>query len=143
MDPVQLATAAVAVLAPFLSSLAQKAGSVVVDRLAEDAGAGAEKAVDALYEAVRQKFASDGDKDAEHSLEGLAAKPDSKARQAAVAEVLEEKAKADPAFAEHLAELVRSVEQDPQASQFLTQVSGNASVRNIANIGRAGDVTFR
>jgi hypothetical protein len=143
MDPVQLATAAVAVLAPFLASLAQKAGAAVVDRLATEAGAGAGKAVEALYQAIKGKFAADKDDDAEQSLESLAAKPESEGRQAALAEVLAEKAESDPAFAQRLVELVQEVEHDPVASQFLTQVTGNARVDTIVNAGRVDDLTIR
>lgn len=143
MDPVQLATAAVAVLAPFLSTLAGKAGEKVTESLAARAGAGAGGAVDGLYKAIRDEFAAKGDEDARQSLKSLEAKPDSQGRQTALAEVVADKAKADPAFAAQVAELVQRARHDPATSQFLTQVYGNARVRNIANIGRAGNLTIR
>src|SRR5215210_5004612 len=99
MDPISIATAAAAILAPYLSTLAVKAGEKVTENLAGKAGTGASGAVDALYQAIKRKFAADHDTDAEQSLTSLAAKPDSEARQATVAEVLADKAQADPAFA--------------------------------------------
>src|SRR4051794_30963772 len=73
MDPVQLATAAVAVLAPFLATLAGKAGEKVTESLAAKAGAGAGGAVDGLYKAIRDKFAGEKDEDAQQSLKSLEA----------------------------------------------------------------------
>ena len=136
MDPISIATAAAAILAPYLSTLAVKAGEKVTENLAGKAGTGASGAVDALYQAIKRKFAADHDTDAEQSLTSLAAKPDSEARQATVAEVLADKAQADPAFAKELADLVQQAGKDPGVTQFLTNVYGEGRVGKIINVGQ-------
>ena len=129
-----LATAAIAIFAPYLAkagaAAAQKAGEMVPEK------------VGALLQAIRRKFTTDQDADAEQSLKSLEAKPDSQPRQAALAEVLAEKAQADPQFARELEELVQDARTDPQVGQFLTQVYGNARVENLLNIGTVTTETF-
>jgi hypothetical protein len=142
MDPISIGTAAVAILAPYLTSLAAKVGESVTENLAKKAGSGAGGAVETLYQTIRQKFTADRDTNAERSLKSLETEPDSKVSQTAVAAVLDEKAQADPAFAKELADLVQQARQDPKVAKFLTNVYGNAQVNKLVNIGQAGDVKF-
>jgi hypothetical protein len=141
MDVARTATAAVACLAPYLPRLAGEAaapgGAGPAPAAAPGGAAGA--AVAALYQAVRRRFAADRDDDATQTLMGLAARPASPGRRAAVAEVLEDKGRADPAFARELADLVQRAGQDRGVTEFLTQVYGAAWVEHIRTIGRASD----
>jgi hypothetical protein len=133
MDVARTATAAVACLAPYLPRLAGEAKAP---------GGAAGAAVAALYQAVRRRFAADRDDDATRTLAVLAvlaARPASPGRRAAVAEVLEDKGRADPAFARELADLVQRAGQDRSVTEFLTQVYGAAWVEHIRTIGRASD----
>lgn len=129
MDIAQIATAAAALLAPYLARAAEAA--------AKKAGERAWEKVEALYQAIRRKFAADQDEYAQKTLQRLEAQPTAEARQAALADVLTEKAQADPDFARKLARLVQDATQDNTVVQFLTQVYGEARVGNIINIGRA------
>jgi hypothetical protein len=143
LDPVQLGTAAVAVLAPYLTSLAGKVGERVAETVAGKAATGTSGVVEALYDAVRRKFAADGDKDAQGALTSLEAKPDSESRQAVMAEVLADKARADEGFGDELSNLVQQAARDQPTMQFLTQVYGNAKVKSIVTIGSARDITIQ
>ncbi|MGB9870629.1 MAG: hypothetical protein ACPLYD_03105 [Anaerolineae bacterium] len=125
----QIAAAAAALLGPYLA----KAG----EALAKKAGEAAWAKVEALYQAIRRKFAADRDDYAQKTLQRLEEQPSSEARQAALADVLAEKAQADPAFARQLAALVGEAGEDKALVQFITQVYGEAYVGKITNIGRA------
>jgi hypothetical protein len=117
-----VAATAIAILSPYLAkaseSFAEKAG----EKLAEKAGA--------LYQAIKNKFK--GDSDAEQTIAQVEAKPDSKARMAALEEVLTEKMKNDPDFA---ATVNRLVEEAKEADSRKVLVFGER------NIGVAGDVS--
>ncbi|MGC9084548.1 MAG: hypothetical protein ACP5ME_15410 [Anaerolineae bacterium] len=125
----QIAAAAAALLGPYLA----KAG----EALAKKAGEAAWAKVEALYQAIRRKFAADRDDYAQKTLQRLEEQPSSEARQAALADVLAEKAQADPAFARQLAALVGEAREDKALVQFITQVYGEAYVGKITNIGWA------
>jgi len=129
MDVVQIATAAAALLAPYLA----KAGEAA----AKKAGEAAWEKVEALYQAIRRKFAADKDDYAQKTLERLEAQPTTETRQTALADVLAEKAQADPEFAQELARLVQGAAQDKTVVQVLTQVYGEARVNKIINIAQA------
>ena len=129
MDVVQIATAAAALLAPYLA----KAGEAA----AKKAGEAAWEKVEALYQAIRRKFAADKDDYAQKTLERLEAQPTTETRQTALADVLAEKAQADPGFAQELARLVQGAAQDKTVVQVLTQVYGEARVNKIINIAQA------
>ncbi|MGC8947699.1 MAG: hypothetical protein ACP5N6_16325, partial [Anaerolineae bacterium] len=116
----QIAAAAAALLGPYLA----KAG----EALAKKAGEAAWAKVEALYQAIRRKFAADRDDYAQKTLQRLEEQPSSEARQAALADVLAEKAQADPAFARQLAALVGEAREDKALVQFITQVYGEAYV---------------
>ncbi len=133
MDITQITAAAAALLGPYLA----KAGEAA----AKKAGEAAWAKVEALYQAVRRKFAADRDDYAQKTLQRLEEQPTSEARQAALADVLAEKAQADPTFARELARLVGEAGQDTTIVQFITRVYGKAYVGKIINIGRADVVS--
>jgi hypothetical protein len=94
-----------------------------------------------VYEAVRAKFT--GDAESTEVLQRLEQKPTSEARTQELAEVLDQRFKAEPAFAQELSRLVNEAGQQPTTASFVTQVMDNASVGKITNIETIhGDVHF-
>lgn len=87
-----LATETAALVAAFLSSVGQRAGEAMVDKLAE------------LYHRVKTAVQDHGF--AEQALERLAARPEDQHRRASVADALAELIESDPHFAASLARLV-------------------------------------
>lgn len=134
MDPATLATNAVLLIVPYLAkageTIAEKAGQAVWDSFAEKAKA--------LYGSLKAKFA--GDEDAATALKQLENKPDSKGRQAALKEVLEEKIQADPTFAEMLRQLVPEVKQSGGDTITQTLTIYSEEVDKAIVIGKARDV---
>jgi hypothetical protein len=74
-------------------------------------------------------------------LERLEAKPDSQARTAELAEVLQPRLEADPQLLAELTRLVEEAKAQPQTATFVTTVQGNAQVGKLTNIGQVtGDL---
>ncbi len=132
IDP--MTTAAVALLAPYLA----KAG----EEVAQKVGDAAWQMAASLYQAIRRKFTKDQDAYAQQTLQRLKEQPTNEARQAALADVLNEKVQADPSFAQELKQLVQDTTQTQGINQFLTQVYGQAQVEKIVNIGQTGTAQF-
>jgi len=128
MDP---ASAAVALLAPYLA----KAGEAAASKAGEAAVAGAK----ALLEMIRRRFGGEGDQYARQTLERLEDKPEDRGRQAALEGVLAEKAEQDGSFRTELERLVQQTTFDRPVAEFLTEVYGG-EVGKIVNIGAAGTV---
>jgi hypothetical protein len=126
MDPTQLASMAVSLVAPYLT----EAGKAAANKAGEAAG----QQVEAILAAIRRRFQGDGDSYAQQTLERLEQQPDAEGRRRALGDVLAEKA-ADPAFAQELGDLVRKAKDDPATSRFVTQVYGHARVGQLFNIG--------
>ena len=97
MDIQRIATAAMALLSPYLT----KAGEV----LAKEAGEELVEKASALHQAIKAKFK--GDAYAEQTLARLEEKPKAKGRQAALREVLAEKLEEDPNFAQVVRRLLK------------------------------------
>jgi len=138
MDWGQVAATATALLTPLLPYLV-KAGEKAAEEAGKKFGAAAWEKAEALYKAIREKFA--GDAYAEETLKRAAEKPDSEGRRAALAEVLTEKAKSDSRFGQQLARLTQVAVQEQGIVNFLTQVYGG-EVGKIVNIGWAQEVKF-
>ena len=132
VDPIS--TAAVALLAPYLA----KAG----EEIAQKAGDAVWKMAESLYQAVHRKFSADKDTYAQKTLQRLEEQPTNEARQAALADVLNEKVNSDPSFAQELKQLVQNTTQTQGINQFLTQVYDNARVNKIVNIGQIDTAQF-
>lgn len=128
-----IVTSAVALLAPYFA----KAG----EGLANKAGEATWEKIVALYQAIRNKFSADKDDYARMTLQRLEEKPSAEGRQKALADVLVEKAQADPEFAQELTRLVQGTTQGKDVANILTQVYGG-EVGKIVNIARADDVTI-
>jgi hypothetical protein len=128
MDPATLALTAAGLVA-------KQALEVVGGKAGEGAWAGLRR----LAETIRGRFA--GDHEVTETLDRLEAKPDSPARSAELAEVLESRLDADPALVAELTRLVEQVKADPQTASFVTTVQDNAQVGKLTNIGQvSGDV---
>lgn len=128
MDPIAITAATL---------VAKWAAEGMVKEAAKSAWEGLKK----IYDAVRVKFT--GDKESSEVLQRLEQKPASEARTHELAEVLDERLKADPAFAKELRHLVEEAGARPATSSFVTQVMDNARVGKITNIGTiTGPVNF-
>lgn len=138
MDWRQVATTAAALLAPLLPYLV-KVGEKAAEEAGKKFGTAAWEKAKALYEAIRGKFT--GDAYAEETLKRAAEKPESEGRQAALTEVLAEKAEADPEFGQQLAQLTEVTAQERGIVNFLTQVYGGR-VNKIINIGWTQEAKF-
>ncbi len=127
MDPLTLATMAVNLVAPYLA----KAG----EAMAKQAGEAAWEKMKAIYAAVKDKLT--GDAYAEQTLKRLEGNPASENRKAALVEILEEKIKDDPTFAEAIQKLLD--EANKAGVETITQqvkVSGQARTGDITQIGK-------
>ncbi len=134
IDMHQVATTAAALLGPYLA----KSG----EGFAKKAGEAAWDKVVALYQTIRCKFIADKDEKAQEALHRLKEQPTDEKHQAALAEVLTEKAQADPVFAQDLQQLVQVTTQDETVAQFLNQVYDRGRVDKIISIGHAGVVNI-
>ncbi len=128
MDPVTLAGTAIGLLSPYLT----EAGKAAAKKIGEGAGSH----LDGLLAVIRHKFGLDQDAYAAQTLSRLEEQPAAESRQRALADIVAEKAQADPAFKAELERLVQSAQASPTTTQILTNVYGNAKVGQIINAGR-------
>jgi hypothetical protein len=128
MDPATLALTAAGLIA-------KKA----LEAVSGEAGKTAWQALGRIAHTIRGWFA--GDQEATEVLDRLEAKPDSQARTAELAEVLQPRLEADPRLAVDLTRLVEQAKTDQQTAWFVTLVQGNARVGKLTNVGQiSGDV---
>lgn len=128
MDPATLALTAAGLVA-------KKA----LEAAGEQAGTTGWQALGRIAQTIRGWFT--GDQDATETLDRLEAKPESQARTAELAEVLQSRLEADPRLVAELTRLVEQAKADPQTASFVTNVQDNASVGKLTNIGQiTGDV---
>jgi hypothetical protein len=125
------------------ATLALTAAGLVAKKALEAAGGkageGAWAALGRIREAIRSKFKDDPE--ATETLERLEAKPDSPARTAELAEVLQPRLEADPQLVAELTRLVEEAKAEPQTASFVTTVQDNARVGKLTNIGQVtGDL---
>ncbi len=137
MDPSMITLIAQAV-GPLLATFFSKAMEGAATRTGE---MGAEKA-EALLALIHDKVDETQDDAAIQTVQRFEKEPDLHSRQQDLAALLVEMGEADPEFAEVLTQRVEDLKREPEVSQFLTQVSGNARVDKITNIGSARDVHF-
>jgi hypothetical protein len=126
MDPATLGTMAVSIVAPYLTEAGKAAATTI--------GEAASAQVETLLATIRRKFGTDQDAYAGQTLARLEQQPESESRKRALADVVAEKAEADPAFKDVLAQGVEAARTSPGTMQFLTQVYGG-QVGEILNIG--------
>lgn len=133
-EPITLAAAAVALLAPYLVKTGEAFASKAGEALAEKAAA--------LYQTIKSRFTEDTY--ANETLLRLQEAPDSKARQTGLENVLAEKIEEDPAFGE----IVRHLIQQAKAADTQNVISyGERSVAIGGDVTNAsintGDVNSR
>jgi hypothetical protein len=126
MDPLQLATMAVSLIAPYLT----EAGKAAANKAGEAAG----QQIEGLLNSIRRRFEKDSDAYAQQTLERLEQQPEAEGRRRAVVDVLAEKA-ADPEFAQELAGILNKARKDEATSQFVTNVYGHGKIGQLFNIG--------
>ena len=123
MDPAALGESSVALLVPFLVKSS--------DRLADRVGADLEQAVsiqlDRLYARIKARL--QGDRFQEATLERLEHEPDNRARQASLAELIDELVASDPEFATSLGELIADARRVGGATLAQIAESGAIALR--------------
>jgi hypothetical protein len=121
MGVAEMATAAVALLAPYVAKGAEE--------LAKKVGGEVGSRVVGLWDTVKAKLKGPA---AEEAVKDLEAKPDDQRRQAALELQLEKALEADPAFREQVAALLRDIE-----------AKGGQPISQIANIAGEGIVSVQ
>jgi hypothetical protein len=130
VEPVSMTLGAIAAAA-FAKAQERAADGVV------DAGEGV---LQRLVGWVRGRLS--GDSVAVGALDRVKDAPDSPARVAALAAVIDQRAAADSAFADELTRLVEEIRGDVVGGQFVTEVFGNAQVGTILNVNQARDINL-
>jgi hypothetical protein len=125
------------------ATLALTAAGLLTEKALEAAGGkageGAWAGLGRIREAIWARFR--GDREVTETLERLEAKPDSQARTAELAEVLQPRQAADLQPVAELTRLVEQAKAEPQTASFVTTVQDNAQVGKLTNIGQiTGDV---
>lgn len=105
MDSVMLATAVITVIRPFLGKFTDAVTSKAADGTADSVGSGAT----ALYRTIKKRMARDGYHQA--ILQGAEDQPDSEDRIDTLSRTLASILKADPGFANAIADLVGQTTQ--------------------------------
>ena len=132
----EIAAAAVALLAPYLAKAASAA--------AQTAGEAALDGVRALFNLVRQRFDADGDDTAKSKLAALEQTPGDDEAQAELARVLSEKVESDPVFAEKLQGAITTATGGRSVGDFNTKVHGDVygGIKNVHMGDVEGGVRF-
>lgn len=112
------------------------------ERLTERAVQSGEGVVGRLVAWLRARFTETSDDDAVRALEHVEHAPDSPSEVQTLAVVLDERATRDVEFEARLGALVEEARRDSVAASFVTEVSGDARVEKIVNIGQARDVSL-
>ena len=127
MDPLSLTVATL---------LSMKAAEAFGGEAGRSAWAGLRR----LGEFVRHKLGGDPE-----VAEVLNDSPDQpvETRTEIIATAIERHVQLEPSFRQELSGILREAQEDPAIAQFVTQISGNASVGKITNIGDVhGNVSF-
>ncbi len=85
--------------------------------------------------ALRQRFSLQEDAEAEQALEGLAKTPDSKRREEALGDLLEERAERSPELLDELKAIAEQIEgAEVQISDIKQEAKGTNVVQNAGNV---------
>ena len=128
MDPATLGALAVSIVAPYLTEAGKAAAAKIRRETASDQVENLLTRCGASLEQIRDAYAGT------ERFARLEQQPDAETRKRALADVVAEKAEADPAFKDELAHAVEAARTSPGTMQFLTQVYGG-QVGEILNIG--------
>lgn len=124
MDPITIATSAIAILTPYLA----KAGAEVSKKAV---GAAWEKVAD-IYKAVKERLAQEKDTYPKETLKRFEKEPEK--RKQAMQETLTEVLEKDPAFARDLLKMLKQADKAGAGTIFNTNIFGG-EVGEIINIG--------
>jgi hypothetical protein len=132
----EIAAAAVALLAPYLAKAASTA--------AETAGEATLDGVRALFALVRRRFDDDGDEAAKSKLAALEENPEDGEAQKELARALSEKVDSDPAFADELRGAMTAATGGRSVGDFNTEVHGDVhgGIKNVSMGDVEGGVSF-
>ena len=103
INPTHIATASVALIAPFmpyLTEVAKASGTKFAEAIAEKGGEGAWGKALKIWSKLKERFSQNGD--LEDAARMLARKPEDESRRVLLTEVIAEILKSDPDFAENL-----------------------------------------
>jgi hypothetical protein len=123
-----------------LGAIAAAAFAKAQERAADGVVDAGEGVLQRLVGWVRGRLS--GDSVAAGALDRVQDTPDSPARVAALAAVIDQRAAADSAFADELTRLVEEIRGDVVGGQFVTEVFGNAQVGTILNVNQARDINL-
>jgi hypothetical protein len=132
----EIAAAAIALLAPYLAKAASAA--------AETAGEATLDGVRGLFDLVRRRFDEDGDEAAKSKLAALEQNPEDDEAQEELAHVLSEKVDSDPTFAETLQGAISAATGGRSVGDFNTEVHGDVhgGIKNVYMGDVEGPVSF-
>jgi hypothetical protein len=128
MDPISLATGAVALLIPFLAQMGGRVAEHMGDALARSGPT----MVEQLYQRVRARVT--GEPYAEQALQRLEQQPDNDRRQRAFEDALADLLQAEPAFAEDIRRLVEDASHITQTNYTQITDAGTVAVEGDVNL---------
>lgn len=135
MDPVTIATAAAAALAPYLADVGKAAAGTV--------GAAAGRQLQRLYERITGRLSQDETSGGQEALARLRLDPHNQVFRADLADVLARAISCDPRFGAEMADDIKNLEGGPGTVSIHNEITGDARVEKIANFGNVtGSVTF-
>jgi hypothetical protein len=130
----EVVSAAIALVVPFLASAAGAAGNA--------AGRATDEGVRRLWRSMMRNAEREDDGGASSALRRLRENPTDPATQAAAVEALRSLAASDPQFLEGLRTMVTEADSAGHNIAMTTNLSGDAQIGKQINIGSAGDVTI-
>ena len=134
VEPVSLTVGAL--VAALLTKAAEKSG--------EDLADAAKAAVSRLVGWLRDRFAQTGDEEGSQALAWAEGAPDSPSRVRALAEVVDRRAEADPAFKSQVQRLVDDAKQQQglHVGSIVQSASGGKNVQNAGIQGSSINVSY-
>jgi hypothetical protein len=131
---VEVVSAAIALIVPYLAGAAGAAGGA--------AGRAADEGVRRLWRSMMQNAEREVDGRASSALRRLRQNPTDSATQAAAVDAVRALAAGDPQFLDSLRAMVREAGPVGHDITMTTNLSGDARIGKQINIGSAGDVTI-
>jgi hypothetical protein len=131
MDPMLLATQALALLSPYLA----RAGNAA----AQKAGEAAAQHAEAIINAIRRQFGADHDTFGQQALDALVKQPDDESPKMALQGIVASKAAKNQTFKAELERILKDAKQDSKTQQWLVNVYGG-QVGEIFQIHSVGTI---
>jgi hypothetical protein len=128
MDPISLATSAVALLIPFIIQMGGRVAEHMGDALARSG----QTVVERLYQRVRARVT--GEPYAEQALQRLEQQPDNDRRRRAFEDALADLLQAEPSFAEDIQRLVEDAGHATRTNYTQITDAGTVAVEGDVNL---------